>query len=61
MQRKGPNKNFLTSGLLWIIIFFALIGLVNYIAGGGDDGSTEEITQTEFMQELSDENLQNIA
>ncbi|AMB93849.1 MULTISPECIES: ATP-dependent zinc metalloprotease FtsH [Aerococcus] len=61
MQRKGPNKSFLTSGLLWIIIFFALIGLVNYIAGGGDDGSTEEITQTEFMQELSDENLQNIA
>lgn len=58
MQQKRPNRpnrnTFIRSGLLWLILFFALMALVRSLTSDSTGGSTEELTQSEFIQTLSD-------
>ncbi|MCI5775143.1 MAG: ATP-dependent zinc metalloprotease FtsH [Aerococcus sp.] len=51
-QPKRPNS-FLKSGLLWVLVFFALLAIVNMFTGT-NSGSQRELTQSEFVQQLRD-------
>lgn len=59
MQRK-PNKrpNLIRSSILWIIVFLALVGLVNAFTNGTSNQATEELTQTEFVAKLKAEQIE---
>ena len=49
MQQKRPNRpnrnTFIRSGLLWLIMFFALMALVRSLTSDSTGGTTEELTQ----------------
>lgn len=65
MQRKPnnkkPNRNLIRSGLLWVIVFLALMGLVNAFTNGSRNQVTEELTQTEFVDRLEAEQIKNFS
>lgn len=56
MQRgnkpKRPNS-FLKRGLLWVLVFFALLAVVSMFTGP-NSGSQRDLTQSEFVQQLRD-------
>lgn len=62
MQRK-PNKrpNLIRSSILWIIVFLALVGLVNAFTNGTSNQATEELTQTEFVTKLKAEQIEKFS
>ncbi|MHA7118760.1 ATP-dependent zinc metalloprotease FtsH [Aerococcus viridans] len=65
MQQKRPNRpnrnTFIRSGLLWLIMFFALMALVRSLTSDSTGGTTEELTQSEFIQTLSDGDVENFS
>lgn len=65
MQQKRPNRpnrnTFIRSGLLWLIMFFALMALVRSLTSDSTGGTTEELTQSEFVQTLSDGDVENFS
>ena len=65
MQQKRPNRpnrnTFIRSGLLWLIMFFALMALVRSLTSDSTDGTTEELTQSEFIQTLSDGDVESFS
>ena len=62
MQRKRPKrpKSLFTSGLVIIVIFLALLGIVNLFSNGSGSKATEEINQSEFLQKLTDKRIQKV-
>lgn len=56
MQRKRPNRpnKFFRNGLVWIIIFLALISIVRMFGGLGSRSGVTELTQTEFISQLEE-------
>ncbi|AMB99163.1 cell division protein FtsH [Aerococcus urinaehominis] len=59
MQRKRPKRpNFFRNGIVWVLVFLALMGLVSTLTGG-PSGSTEELNQTEFIQKLEDKQVKS--
>lgn len=65
MQQKRPNRpnrnTFIRSGLLWLIMFFALMALVRSLTSDSNGGTTEELTQSEFIQTLSDGDVESFS
>jgi cell division protease FtsH len=65
MQQKRPNRpnrnTFIRSGLLWLIMFFALMALVRTLTSDSTSGTTEELTQSEFIQTLSDGDVESFS
>ena len=65
MQQKRPNRpnrnSFIRSGLLWLIMFFALMALVRSLTSDSTGGTTEELTQSEFIQTLSDGDVERFS
>ena len=65
MQQKRPNRpnrnTFIRSGLLWLIMFFALMALVRSLTSDSTGGTTEELTQSEFIQTLSDGDVESFS
>lgn len=65
MQQKRPNRpnrnTFIRSGLLWLIMFFALMALVRSLTSDSTGGTTEELTQSEFIQTLSDGDVERFS
>lgn len=60
MQGRGPKRNLLTTGLLWLFVMLSLLGVYNLFMGGDQDGQTEELSQSQFFTQLENKKIDNI-
>ncbi|MGO2603790.1 MAG: ATP-dependent zinc metalloprotease FtsH [Alkalibacterium gilvum] len=52
------KKGFFKSGLFYVIVFLAVIGIASWATSGGQDQASEGINSTEFIEFLEDDRIE---
>ncbi|WP_423188559.1 ATP-dependent zinc metalloprotease FtsH [Alkalibacterium sp. f15] len=52
------KKGFFKSGLFYVIVFLAVIGIASWATSGGQDQASESVSSTEFINYLEDDRIE---
>ncbi|OJF95479.1 ATP-dependent zinc metalloprotease FtsH [Alkalibacterium sp. 20] len=52
------KKGFFKSGLFYVIVFLAVIGIASWATSGGQDQASESVSSTEFINFLEDDRIE---
>lgn len=52
------KKGFFKSGLFYVIVFLAVIGIASWATSGGQDQASESVSSTEFIEFLEDDRIE---